>query len=556
MKNKIVSIISAIAFLIGLNACHSPEEFVPNTDRKAISNLTVSFPNDDRDENSFTSEIDYTNHVITVVFPYNYPRQSYNVLEKSALKNMRVIADLDNNAYVSPTLLFMDLTKENFITVKDQTGVSTEYKVVAEIRKSKECSITKFDLVSPNMSGVIKETGQTISLISLEDIGTALANITISHGATISPDPTTTALNYDQNQQFTVTAQNGVDKKTYTVKKEIPEKISAGIRGNSAKLLWAKKLTDVGITTTNMATGLAVINNYVVINDRGNNAIYLDRKTGANAGVINISSFAGSLTNFYATADEGNNILFTNLTPNAGSSFVVWRVNGVSGTPVKYIDYPTAAALGRKLSVIGSLDGNAIITVPVSGSSGQFARWQVTNGTLNSQAPEFITAQGVGGWGNNADIIYSDPTNPTSDYFGAFYTTPRSLTWFDGNTNAIKATGPEISANWLQNAVDYITFNKVAYVASNSVNSFTWGSDDSVYLFDLSANTLKNQPINFGASGLNITGNYGAKALGNQNPNGTGDVVLRPSADGYYLYIYFMFTNGYVGCIQCDCIDM
>lgn len=557
MKTKILSIVSAIAFLMGMGACHSPEDFNPTVERNIINNLTASFPDDDSDDNSFTSEIDYTNHVITVVFPYNYPRLSDNVLQISDLKRMRVIADLDNNVYVYPTLLFMDMTKDNFITVKDQTGASTEYKVVAEIRKSNECAITKFNLTSLGLSGIINESAKTISLISLESIGEVLAEVSISHGATISPDPTTVALNYDQEQKITVTAQNGTTKSTYTVKKEIPEKIAAGLRTNSAKLLWAKKLTDVGITSSNMATGIAVTQDYVVINDRGNsNAIYLDGRTGANVGSINISSFAGSLTNFYTTADENNNILFTNLVPESGNTFTVWRIRGVNGTPEKYIEFNVTSAIGRKLSVRGSLDGDAIITAPYYGTSGQFARWQVINGTLKSQTPDLVISQGLGSWGNNADVIYSDPTDPTSDYFAAFYTTPRNLCWFDGKTNTIKHNGPEISANWIQNAVDYTVFNKVAYVLSNSVNSFTWGTDDSIYLFDLAANSLDNQPINFGSGGLGINGSYGAKALGNQNNNGTGDVALRISSNGYYLYIYFMFTNGYVGCVQCDCIDM
>ena len=340
MKNKILSIVSVIAFLMGMSACHSPEDFNPTVERNIINNLTASFPDDDSDDNSFTSEIDYTNHVITVVFPYNYPKLSDNVLQQSDLKKMRVIADLDNNVYVYPTLLFMDMTQENFITVKDQTGTSTEYKVVAEIRKSNECAITKFNLTSLGLSGIINESTKTISLISLESIGEMLADVTISHGATISPDPRTVALNYDQEQKLTVTAQNGTTQSVYTVKKEIPEKIAAGLRANSAKLLWTKKLTDVGITSTNMVTGIAVTNDYVVINDRGNsNAIYLDGRTGANVGTINISSFAGSLTNFYATADDGDNILFTNLVPNSGNVFTVWRVRGVNGTPEKYIEF-------------------------------------------------------------------------------------------------------------------------------------------------------------------------------------------------------------------------
>ena len=557
MKNKILSIVSVIAFLMGMSACHSPEDFNPTVERNIINNLTASFPDDDSDDNSFTSEIDYTNHVITVVFPYNYPKLSDNVLQQSDLKKMRVIADLDNNVYVYPPLLFMDMTQENFITVKDQTGTSTEYKVVAEIRKSNECAITKFNLTSLGLSGIINESTKTISLISLESIGEMLADVTISHGATISPDPRTVALNYDQEQKLTVTAQNGTTQSVYTVKKEIPEKIAAGLRANSAKLLWTKKLTDVGITSTNMVTGIAVTNDYVVINDRGNsNAIYLDGRTGANVGTINISSFAGSLTNFYATADDGDNILFTNLVPNSGNVFTVWRVRGVNGTPEKYIEFNVTSAIGRKLSVQGSLDGDAIITAPYYGTSGQFARWQVVNGALKSQTPDLVVSQGLGSWGDNADVIYSDPTDPTSDYFAAFYSTPRNLCWFNGKTNTIRYNGPEVSANWIQNAVDYKVFNKVAYVLSNSVNSFTWGTDDSIYLFDLAGNSLDNQPINFGSDGLGVNGNYGAKALGSQNANGTGDVALKVSSNGYYLYIYFMFTNGYVGCVQCDCIDM
>ena len=91
--------------------CCRCNTWTTETAAMATNNLTASFPDDDSDDNSFTSEIDYTNHVITVVFPYNYPKLSDNVLQLSDLKKMRVIADLDNNVYVYPTLLFMDMTK-------------------------------------------------------------------------------------------------------------------------------------------------------------------------------------------------------------------------------------------------------------------------------------------------------------------------------------------------------------------------------------------------------------------------------------------------------------
>ena len=557
MKNKILSVISLIVLIFGIGACQSPESLDPSTaGRGGINNLVASFMDDDSDENSFESEINHDTRVITVVFPYNYPRLSDNVLQVSDLKKMRVRAYVDNNVYISPSLLYMDMTHENTITVKGLKG-SVDYKVVPEIRKSDACAITKFDLTSIGLSGIINEEAKKISLITLDNIGEVLADVTLSHGATISPDPTVVALNYDTDVQVTVTAQNGTSKSVYTVTKGMPEKLAAGLRASSAKLLWARKLTDIGLTAQHMTTGIAAMDDYVVLNERGNaKAVYVNAKTGENAGSIDISKFAGNLTNFYVTADDANNILFTNLTPGGGAAFTVWRVKGVDGTPEKYIEFPVSSAMGRKLSVIGSLDGDAIITAPYYATSGQFARWQVVGGTLKSQTPDLVAAQGLGSWGVNADVIYSNPSDPASDYFAAYYTTPRGLSWFNGATNEIKVTGPEISPNWIQNAVDYAVFNKVAYVLSNSVNSFNWGKNDTIYLFDVAGGTLGKEPLDFGDNGLKIFGNYGGWALGVRNNNGTADVALRVSPDGYYMYIYFMFTNGYLGCIRCDCMDM
>lgn len=81
MKNNILSILACFALLLGVNACHSPEELDPAVVKNGINNFIASFVDDDRDENSFSSEIDYQKHVITVVFPYNYPRLSDNVLQ-------------------------------------------------------------------------------------------------------------------------------------------------------------------------------------------------------------------------------------------------------------------------------------------------------------------------------------------------------------------------------------------------------------------------------------------------------------------------------------------
>lgn len=553
---KIYSILATLTvFVIILSGCQQVEDLTPSVSRYGINSLNASFYGDESSENNFTSEIDYENGIITVVFPYNYPRTSNNVLTMDALKKVRVEANLDDNVTISPPLLYMDLTKENFITVTDQTKKKKVYKVVAEIRKSAEARITDFSLNALGISGIIDEENKTISLISIEPIGEVLAEISISHGATISPDPRTSALNYDQDVTLTVTAQNGVDKAVYTVRKDVPNKVDRGMRNGSAKILWTKKLqSDLGITTLNMTTSLAVTKDYVVLNTRNEPGMLLDRKTGAKVGAMpNMGSIQGSLTNFFATADDGDNILICNLAPNAGT-YKVWRFKGVNASPELYIDWSASGStvIGRKLSVKGNLDGDAIITAALMGAAKSFARWQVKDGVLLSQTPEIIAINGIGGaWNNNADVVATDPSDLTADYFVSYYAAPWKFAWVDGKTNTVKALGPEISSNWIQNAADYTVFNGNPYAVNMSINSFSWGSDDKVYLHDASAVATFTEPIWTTPIGI-----YGGKDNGGVNANGTGDAILKVSSDGYYMYLYFMFTNGCVVCVQYDCIDM
>ncbi|WP_298650079.1 DUF5018 domain-containing protein [uncultured Proteiniphilum sp.] len=538
-----------------MNGCQQVEDLTPSVSRYGINSLTASFYGDESSENSFTSEIDYEKGIITIVFPYNYPRISENVLTMDNLKNVRIEANLDDNVTISPPLLYLDLTKENYITVTDQTKTKKDYKIVAEIRKSAEARITSFELKSLGISGIIDEELKTISLISLEDIGELLAEVNISHGATLDPDPRTVALNYDEEISLTVTAQDGVSKSVYKVQKDVPNKVDFGMRTGSGKVLWSKTImADLGLSELHMTTGIAVTKDYVVVNTRNQPSKYLDRKTGAIVGTMpNMGSIVGGLTNFFATADDGDNILVCNLAPNAGT-FKVWNIKGVNGTPELFIDWSASGsyAIGRKLSVKGSIDGDAIITAAILGADRSFARWQVKEGVLQSHTPEIVTISGIeGGWGNNADVVATDPSNPNADYFVSYYAAPRKFAWVNGSTNAIRALGPEINANWIQNAADYTVFNNCPYAASNSVNSFTWGSDDSIYLFDASGTSTFTTPI-----WTAPIGTYGGKDNGGQNANGTGDVILKVSNDGYYMYLYFMFTNGAIVCVQYDCIDM
>lgn len=556
MKNNTYFIIAlfctAFIFLIG---CQQVEDLTPSISRYGINSMKGSFYGDESSDNNFISEIDYEEGVITIVFPYNYPLLSNNVLKMEDLTHVRVEANLDDNVTISPALLYFDFTKENFITITDQTKKNKDYKIVAEIRKSAEAKITSYELKELGLTGIIDNDAKTISLISIESIGETLADVTISHGATINPDPREVAMNYDNEFTVTVTAQNGITKNIYTVKKNVPPKVEFGLRSGSGKVLWSKKLqADLGISVLNQTNGIAVIKDYVIVNTRNQPSIYLDRKTGATVGTMaNMGPILGSLTNFYTTSDDNNNILVNNLAPNGGT-FKVWSMKGVSGTPQLLIDWAGSGTypIGRKLSVKGNIEGEAIITASLLTSGNQFARWQIKGGVIQSQTPEIVTITGIGGsWVNNADIVVTNPSDLKGDYFVSYYAEPRKFAWVDGVANTVKAWGPGISSNWIQNAADYIIFNNCPYAANNSINSFTWGSDDSVYLFDVSSTST------FGASIWTAPiGTYGGKDNGGQNANGTGDVVLKVSDDGYYMYLYFMFTNGCVVCVQFDCIDM
>jgi len=558
---KILAIITAIALVV-LSSCQEPESLVPSESRDGINSITASFPGDDREENGFPGEIDHESGLITIVFPYTYPAESASHLEKSDLTKVKLVASLDDNVSVEPPLLFMDLSRDdNEITVIDQRKQRKLYKVVAEIRKSRECSITKFRLPALNRDGVINESTKVISIDAEGTVGVQLAEATLSFGASfVGVDPTVTAQDYSCPVDLTVVAQDGVSKATYSVVVETPDILDHGMRPGSEKFLWKLNLNTLGIVNTLLTGGMAVIKDYVVLNTRGEDMVVLNSETGEKTGTI-VLDFKASLKNFYATGDLNDNILVCNLTPNDGNVFTVYRIKGIGGTPTKYIEFDAGGkALGRKMSVYGDLDGDAIITAPVYQGGREFYRWTVTGGVLDP-VPVLveIPTTDIGSWTYNCDIVYSSATDVNSDYFlvsyapMSFLSSPdtRSHLWMDGKLHTIKSYSAGISQNWVPNSADYALFNGVGYFLANSVNAASWGADDMVYLYDLGMGNL-DEPVWRCEKGV-----YGSFPTNNvANGNSTGDVALRVAEDGVYMYVYFMFTGGQIAKVQFDCINM
>lgn len=555
-------------FAVALSAlfmasCQQPDFKVSEAEAtKAINSITASFIDDTSEENHFKSEIDYDNHVITIVFPYTYPANTKYNLTEDDLKKVKVVANLDDNCFIEPSILIMDLTQDNIITVINQKKERTDYIVRGEIRKSNACAVTAFKLVDENLVGVVNESTKVISIIKDEAPAKQLAEVELSFGATITgTDPTKVACDYSKDVKFTVTAQDGKTTAEYTVKVQLPSTLEKGMRSGSGKILWNNKIVDTYAPATPlMMTSMAVIKDYIVLNTRNEDMMVVNRKTGAKEGTIKLP-FKSSLGNFKATGDSSDNILVTNLD---SKEIVVYRIKGINGTPTEYIRYNVGGkSYGRGISVIGSLDKDAVITMPRFEDAGwYFLRWTVTGGVLNTE-PELVTINSsvnAGGWVYNCDVVATDPSNPKSDYFvnsyakltgGTTASEDRGTIWIDGATNKDKCHSPYTSSNWVRNALDYVKFNGVGYLIANSVNSFTWGADDMIYLYDLGDANLDNIVWKSEA------GIYGSMSnITQANGNACSDVALRLSDNGYYMYAYFFFAGGQLVCVQFDCLDM
>lgn len=565
MKTKLFSVLSGVVLLLSAGACHSPEEYSTPLGRDgegSIQSFKAYFPDEDMGkENEFLGEIDYDNHTINVVFPYNYPRLSDNVLQLEAISRVRVVANLLSTVTLKEPITFMDLTQANTITVVDPQGKEVPFTVTGEIRKSNECQILEFSLVESEAVGVVNQ-GTRIITLPVAELPVDKAVYKISHGATISPDPAAEAFDFgNPDAKITVTAQNGVDQTVYTFEQGDAPKIPNGFRPESAQLIWAKRMGDIGLNDANVQAGVAMVGDYVVVNETGTmSAPVLSVKTGEVVDHMDLSGI-GEGNNYYMTADDAGHILVSNSSAANNNDLIIWKFDGIHSDPEIFLKINSSGNVGFKVSATGDVTKKAVVTAPISGTGIQFCRWIINGDNVDYKletAPNW-TVQ----WGN-VDVVWTKNSDPNADYFVNAYaeygSNGRGLAWHTANggskgfcLNTDK--GVADSGNWVVGGVDYINFNNCGYVMFSSANIWTWGTNDRIKILDCSANNLTVNAVDTDETGLNLNGNYGAKACGNVGVHGNANsVAMHQSADGYYLYMCFQFAKGYVGCIRTDCI--
>ncbi|MDE6864783.1 MAG: DUF5018 domain-containing protein, partial [Alistipes sp.] len=562
MKNNIKLLASAL--LLTLAGCHSPEELTPAVETLGLNSVSAQFATGDYKNDAlakFTASAtsaDQERFVIEI--PYYYPESSENLVE---ISQMRVSANLDDNCFLTPSLGTLDLTQEHSFTLTRGDGSKRQICITGVIKKSDKCNIEAFSV--GNLTGVIDQTKQEISLVSMDDIAPALAKYTLSYHATISPDPAVEMLDYNNGAEVTVTAFDGETTKTYTIKKNVPEKIALGIAEGSQKNLFHSDnfgfdFREKWGLTDNLNYTMGVMGDYLLVCSGKDQLIYVDKLTADYVGKVDMTGIdLSSGTNGGAIcSDEADHLLIcSNTAKNA--DLKVYTLDDVHNTPQLKMTWPNTLCnrMGSHISVRGDITGKAIITINGwSGSAGwsSFIRILVEGGVWGE--PELVTITNSIDWKNGSVDIEYLTTDITGPYFNAI--TQKNLQWIDGATNecvaSIEAQTDDDKNNNFSN-VSCLYFNSKPYVAAYGGAHFG-NSGTRVVLCDTSSQsaftgTFDDSPAIYYSS-------TPKKFWSEISGANTSDVLLCQSPDGYFLYLYWITCNnngfGFIRAEQFDCI--
>lgn len=554
--NKNILIIICLLLLGFFQACVKPTNIEP-TIGNGLSSISATFSDG---TGLFTTEtLAPYGDTIKIIVPYYYPEESNNV---SNITQMKLMANLPNNVSITPKIgsngLF-DLTKPTEIVVRSSDGTSRKHFIIGKIKKSSEAMIKEFTLPGIQLAGFVIESQKIVGLVSGGiDMNNQVPQLVLSAHSSISPNPTT-AQSFNNPVIYTVTAFDGTSVQ-YTVKSITPQKVTNGMRIGSGRLLWTKTLSEMGIAASdNMSTSLAISSNNLVVNTRNIANRYFNRFNGTYVGDMVMTGInAVNFKNFSSTSDETNNILISNLVTAAGQKLYVYKYNSASdATPVKYIEWTVdlaGAQVGRKLSVKGSLNGNALIFMGASTSNNTILRWNVVGGVLQSQTPDKIIYTGTKKWSYLADVI-SEGTSTSDNLFVSGY--PGDLAYVSSLNGSALATVDLVASGFnVNHSIDHVVFNNSKYLAAININPFSWGTPSNAYLYNVTTpSALSALPgdANYATVRVYTSGSIASPA---GNGNSTGDVLLKVSDDGYKMIMYVFVTNGGVAAYEFDCIDV
>lgn len=522
--------------------CQKPDTYEKSS-QTIISNFQATLSNG---SGSFIAEGEAPyGDTIKLIVPYYYPETSSIETTVDALI---VSATLPNSATVSPKLGLMDLTQPIEITVTASNNDVVHHILKAERRKSDKATIEQFTLAS-GLEAAINETDKKVYLITLDDIPKQTATVVLAPHATISPDPSI-PLDYSIPQTFTVTSDSG-NKSVYTVEKGIPNKAPVGF--TSTKVLWTKNMSELHGYADYLQIGIAVSDKHLIIpiSDEWSATTeipYYSTADCSHEGTLDLTGLSGAI--FQVANDSQGHILANTMAWLYDPTINIWKWDNVTSAPVKLLSWSPANAgiayddntpwtitVGRKLSVQGDLNGNAVIYATV-GSSNKVIRWTVVNGVLESQTPEIIDT-GMDNWGVVAKAEGTGSLK-TNDYVLC----GNGLKPMLFNDNTQKGEFPDGKVRTFAFASKYFEFNNAKYLSITDSDDAT--ASGLFYIFDITSNfpdskVYESTTIYAGAS---------------PNYNATGDIAVGPiSANGFTRTIYCLISNSAVVAYELNCME-
>ena len=544
--NKYIIIILSFFLAAGYSCTESTEE---ETQRSGANSIYATFEDGSGFFNPETASP--YGDTIKFIFSTHFPAESDHVID---ITRMSLKAYSPVSVMLPDGSEFVDLTKQTTITVVQTDGTKKQCVVKGVIRKSSEAQIKEFSLPSSNLPGFVIEQSKTVGLVSGGiDLTSQKPKVTLAPHSTISPD-TSLVQDFSKPFTYTVTAENGT-KAIYTVKPITPQKLASGLRKESGRLLWKKTLPEMGIDGANhMSTSIAISKGNLVVNTRNENNKYFDRFTGKFLGQMTMGDIhLANLKNFFSTNDDAGNILISNLTTAAGQDLFLYKWKGVNDiTPEKLVQWKVdivGSQAGRKVSVKGDLNGDALIYMGASKSNNTIYRWQVKGGVVQSQAPEKIIYPGAKKWDLYADVVPVGTSASDKVYISGY---PSDMVCTDLASGEIFGQVNLAAAGYGYNhSIDLATFNKAQYLSAISISTLSGFS----ILYDVTNPALLSTlPTSPDYSKVCILKTETMTSLA--NGNGTGDVLLKVSDDGYKMILYVFVTNGGVAAYEFDCIDV
>ncbi len=575
MKRTIKLFAALVA--VAMVSCQEPVEVPPTTTAIGINSVSATFLKGPLASNKlavFTTNVSSLEEDIVIPIPWFFPEDSNDQI--TDITEMRVTASMDYNCFLEPGLCVLDLTQENHFTYTDGRGDVHDIVIRGEIRKLPYKQMIDFQVTSPSLITIIDEEKKEIN-ISYTDateplLGACEVEYTLSPHATCSLDGEE-IVDLTTLKEVNVTAHDGTTA-TYAIKTKnsTPQKVTYGYAPGSESELWYLEMEGLGIPcveTNNQS--LAVCGKYLVVcPGNGDAPICLNKNTGKKEMTMSISGANAG----YVCNDDAGNLLISNHTD---ATFCIWKTSDVEATPELLLSYDNTMGypLGGSFKVQGDINGEALIVAPfwgteTGGGQNNIIFWHITDGVVGEPTIQGITgfvgpAWGAGYWyyTANSPIAFTPLGTRIEDGLLLSVYDENALYFVDGTTFACSkllggyTTFPNAPIN---RSISAKHFNNARYVALFATGAWpAWAVNTYIYFYDMTSlagmsGSIESTTALMFSQAPETFYEQGGGTGGNVAP--TGDIILVPSSDGYYLSLYCIDNNNrlVVG-YQVDCID-